>query len=710
MKQAFIKKGRVLAVNVPTPTVKSGCLKIKVHYSAISAGTEMTSVKGSGKSLLSRAIEDPSKVLAVIDILKTQGLKNAKSKLATSEEKLNSIGYSVSGEVIEVGSGVTEFSVGDKVSAGGSGFAVHAEYVVVPKNLVVKVSDDTDMKLASTGTVGSIALHGVRRADLKLGEYAAVVGTGLLGLIGMQMLRASGVKVACVDLNANRLNLAKELGADIVINPKDEDPVTAIHNWTNGYGADAVLFFAATDKSEPLSQAFRMCRRKGKVVMIGVSGMLVDRNDIYKNEIDFIISSSYGPGRYDDNYELKGNDYPYAYVRWTENRNIAAYLQLVKEGKVNLEKISPKVYSINNVEEAYTKLKEDPENNILTIIEYDHSHESPKEYIISESFKHTKNTITVGLIGAGSFAVSTLLPIILEHSELFELKTVVNTTGDKAVNVARQFGAKHASNAASDIFKDPDIDLVMICTRHGNHADLVLNGLQHGKHVFVEKPLATSIEQLNQIVAFYEGEPQQKKPLLMVGFNRRFSSHAIEIKSALRNRVSPVLIHYRMNAGFVPGDSWIHEDGGRIIGEACHLVDLTKFITDSEVQEFSVTGFRPVAGSYQLVDNKSITLSLTDGSVAVIDYFSCGNSKLSKEYMEVHFENKSILMDNYMSIKGFGVNLKKLEFTKPQKGHKEEWLELHKAIKNGTWPISLSSMIETTRLTILAAEENRSKG
>lgn len=710
MKQAFIKKGQVLAVNVPSPAIKKGCLKIKVLYSAISAGTEMTSVKGSGKSLLSRAIEDPTKVLAVFDILKTQGLKNAKSKLATAEEKLNSIGYSISGVVTEVGEGVSEFSVGDKVSAGGSGYAVHADYVVVPKNLVVKVTEDTDMKLASTGTVGSIALHGVRRADLRLGEYAVVIGTGLLGLIGMQMLKASGVKVACVDLNMNRLNLAKELGADVIINPIQEDPVQAIQNWTSGYGADAVLFFAATDKNEPLSQAFRMCRRKGKVVMIGVSGMLVDRNDIYKNEIDFIISSSYGPGRYDDNYEVKGNDYPYAYVRWTENRNIAAYLHLVKEGKVNLDKLGPKIFAIDNVEEAYRKLGEDPENNILTIIEYPEVTDEQKEYPINEAFKHNKNTITVGLIGAGSFAVSTLLPILHEHSDLYELKTVVNSTGDKAVNVARQFGAKHASNSVDDILNDPDIDLVMICTRHGNHADLVLKGLQHGKHVFVEKPLATTIEQLNQIEAFYETEQQTKKPILMVGFNRRFSSHALEIKSALRNRVSPILLHYRMNAGFVPGDSWVHEDGGRIIGEACHLVDLAKFITDSEVEEFSVTSFRPVAGSFQSADNKSITLSLTDGSVAVIDYFSCGNNKLSKEYMEVHFENKSILMDNFMSLKGYGVNLKKLEYTKPQKGHKEEWLELHKAVKNGTWPISLSSMIETTRLTILASEENRFKG
>ena len=642
MKQAFINKGTVSVHNLPSPSIKAGYVKIKLLFSTISVGTEISAVKGTGKSLLQRTLDDPKKVLQVLDILKSQGLKSAKTKVTGATERLAAMGYSVSGFVTEVGEGVFNFIVGDEVSAGGSGFALHAEYVVVPKNLVVKIPHGLDMIAASTGTVGSIALHGVRRADLRLGEYAVVVGTGLLGFLALQMLKASGAKVACTDINNKRLELAKELGADLIVNSLEEDPVNAVQNWSGGYGVDAVLFMAATDKDEPLSQAFRMCRRKGRVVLVGVSGMHINRNDIYRDEIDFMISSSYGPGRYDDNYELKGQDYPYAYVRWTENRNIASYLDMLKEGKINLGKLTPKVYAIEDAQQAYIQIENDLEGHILTLLSYkSENQENNQTTFLTGTAKVIRDDkIGIGLIGAGSFATSTLLPIIHKHSDKFYLKSIQNSSGDKSLNAARLFKAEKVVSEPDEIFSDPEVELVMICTRHNSHAQLVLEALKNGKHVFVEKPLSINQHELDEIAQFYKQKESGIKPVLMVGFNRRFSQHAQEIRKKLINRSSPVLLRYRMNAGFVPYDSWVHEDGGRIIGEACHIIDLMLYLTDSEVSDYAVSTLNPQGGRFKAVDNRSISLTFKDGSVAVIDYFSCGSKEVSKEYLEVHYDNK----------------------------------------------------------------------
>lgn len=707
MKQAFAKKGVVIPVDVPEPSVKKGFVKIKVAYSAISAGTEMTSVKGSGKSMLSRAIENPAQVLKVLEILKTQGLKNAKGKVASAADKLNAIGYSVSGEVIEVGQAVDGFSVGDLVSAGGSGFAVHAGIVTVPKNLVVKIPSGLDLLSASTGTVGSIALHGVRRADLKIGEFGVVFGVGLLGLLALQILKTSGVRVACIDLNSSRLELAGQIGADLIINPNEEDIVLAVNNWTCGHGTDAVLFMAATDKDEPLSQAFRMCRRKGRVVLVGVSGMNINRGDIYANEIDFYISTSYGPGRYDSSYELEGIDYPYAYVRWTEGRNIGEFLRLIRDGKVNLEKIKPVVYSIDDVKSAYQNLEQNPQEHILTVLEYSQSHQERQEssVLVCPVKKTLKNTISIGLIGAGGFATSTLLPIIYEASNKFRLKTIVDKSGDRALSAARQFKAEKASSDCDDIFKDDQIDLVMICTQHNSHAELVLEAIKHNKHAYVEKPLATTLEQLSEIEDFYKNPNDTDKPVIMVGFNRRFSVYANEIKRVFNARTSPLLMHYRMNAGFVPYDVWIHKDGGRIVGEACHIIDLMLFLTGSKIVSFSVNSISPNSGKFKSSDNKSITFTFEDGSIGVLDYFSCGSKDLSKEYLEVHCDNKSVILDDFKSLKGFGVKVKEFKSDQPRKGHKEEWLALYDSLTRGVWPIDFDLLIHTTYISILASKQ-----
>lgn len=709
MKQVFTSSKGVVVKDTTEPGLSRGAIKIRVAYSCISAGTEMMAVKGAHQSMLQRAIQHPEQVKQVIDIAMQQGLKKALGKVDSSMDKLGSSGYSVSGEVVAVGAGVDGFHVGDLVSAGGAGLALHAEYVVVPKNLVVHVPEGLNLAYASMGTVGSISMHGVRRADLRLGEYGVVVGCGLMGLLAIQMLKASGVKVACTDVNPARLALAKELGADKAINSAEEDPVAAVRNWTGGYGADAVLFTAATHSNEPLSQSFKMCRKKGKVVLLGVSGMTIDRADMYKDEIDFIISTSYGPGRYDPDYESKGVEYPYAFVRWTENRNIYSFLELIRDGKVNIDKIAPKIYTLEEAGAAYEGIQSDPGNHIITILDYGvklgEQKEEPKQVQLLEPKAVGKEVINIGLIGAGSFATTTLLPIIADHPDKFHLKTIVNRSGDKALNAGRQFNADKISSDQEDIFDDPDIDLVMICTRHGNHAELVLKGLRAGKNVYVEKPLATTLEQLNEIKAFFVEKEGKQIPILTVGFNRRYSKYAQEIKRLLDGRSAPAFIRYRMNAGFVPGDAWVHGDGGRIIGEGCHLIDLMQYLLGKPVTDCSVAHFKPQGGYYLSEDNRFITMEFEDGSVAEVEYFACGSKELPKEYMEVHWENKSIIMDDYKQLTGYGVKVKSLKSSLSRKGHEEEWMALYDALKNGSNPIEINSLFRTTELSIASAQE-----
>ncbi|MBN1472274.1 MAG: bi-domain-containing oxidoreductase [Syntrophaceae bacterium] len=706
MKQGLLKNGTVFPVDVPEPTVKAGFVKIRVLHSCISAGTEMSGVGESRKSLLKKALDNPSKITAAIDYFKDRGLKKIKDKLSAIADSYQESGYSIAGEIIETGNGVQNLAVGDRVAAGGMRLAVHAEYVVVPKNLVVRIPLGLDTLYASTATVGSIALHGVRRADLKLGEYGVVLGTGLLGLLATQIWKAAGIRIACIDLNDDRLQLAKDLGAEMIINPSLEDPVNAVRTWSAGHGADAVLFTATTSASEPLAQAFQMTRKKGRVVLVGVSGMNIKRKDIYSNEIDFLISTSYGPGRYDDSYELKGIDYPYPYVRWTENRNMGEFLRLIKDGFVNFVKLKPRVYPFDQISKAFADLEKNPAANILAIVEYDHQKQDKTRDDIRISTSAPacgkKGVIQIGLIGAGGFASNTLLPIIKELSAKFKLHTVVNRGGKKAFDVAHRFQALKASTDINDILENPEIDLVLIATRHGNHADLVLHALHAGKHVFVEKPLAVNQPQLDRIKDFYNDDPSSKKPLLMVGFNRRFSTYMCEVKRHVDKRINPLFMHYRMNAGYFPADSWVHEDGGRIVGEACHIIDLMLFLTGSRVREVQTGALAPANSAFQRGDNRSFTLSFADGSLAVIDYFAVGSKELPKEFLEVHFDGKSIIVDDYKKMNGFGLKVAGISSKFSQKGHIEEWQALAGTLLNGTgWPISLQDMLETTALSFL---------
>lgn len=709
MIQAIVKKGKVLGEQISAPQASKGSLLIKVVNSCISAGTEISGVSNSGKSLIKRALEQPENVKKVINMVKSDGIASAYSKVKGQLDSGNPTGYSISGVVIATGKGVSGFEVGDSVAAAGAGLANHAEYVDVPVNLVMKTPKGMSFEDASTVTLGGIAIQGVRRVDLKLGEMCVVVGAGILGLLAVQMLRLSGVRVAVTDFDDRRLEIAKVYGAELTLNPLRDHVVETITNWSDGYGADAVLFTAATGSSEPLSQSFQMCKKKGKVILVGVVGMEIKREDMYAKELDFLISTSYGPGRYDKNYEEKGLDYPYSYVRWTENRNMTEYLRLVHTGAIKLDKLIDAKYPIEQVTEAFESLQVPGAKPLMVLLNYGLADLKELENYLSHDRKVIinnnlikKDIINVALIGTGGFAASMHLPNIVKLSNKYKLYAVMNRTGHKAKAVAEQYKANYATTNYDDILNDNDVDLVLISTRHDSHAELALKALQAGKNVFVEKPLATNQEDLDKIKAFYENDAADK-PVLFTGFNRRFSKYTIEIKKHTDNRINPMLIRYRMNAGYIPLDHWVHEDGGRMVGEACHIIDLMTALTNSAIESISVDSITPKTEHYSSGDNKSITLKYADGSVASIEYFANGSKELSKEFMEVHFDDKSIIMDDYKTLRGYGVKLNEISTEISQKGQLEELDALYQTIRGNKkeWLIDLWDMVQTTEVTFV---------
>jgi predicted dehydrogenase/threonine dehydrogenase-like Zn-dependent dehydrogenase len=704
MQQAVIKRGGVCAIEAPAPANSCDSVLIKVTYSCISAGTEVSSVKSTSGGLIAKAIRQPERITKVLDLIKSQGIGSAIAKVNQKMDEERPIGYSISGIVVAVGSNVTEFKIGDNVAAAGAGIANHAEYVDIPRNLVVKVPSGVESSDASTVAIGSIAMQGVRRADLGLGEFAVVFGTGIIGLLTVQMLTASGVRVAAIDLDDRRLGIAADFGAELTINSRNLDPVTAIKNWTNGYGCDAVLFTAATDSSEALSICFKMSKRKGKVVLVGVSGMLINREDIYEKEIDFLISTSYGPGRYDKNYEQKGLEYPYGYVRWTENRNMAEYLRLIEAKKIALNKIIDSIFAIDKANEAFAALQEGTPRPLIVLLEYSKDSKYSRVAFVNHSQvakSAISGVIRVGAIGMGSFATSVHLPILAKYPNLFKIQAIGDRKGHTASSISRMYNAAYATTDTEQVVNDPNVDLILISTRHDTHASLALKGLKAGKHVFVEKPLLTTEEELVEIVNFVKH--QQKQPVLFVGFNRRFSPIITAIKTQVKKRTGSVLLNYRMNAGFFPKEHWIHEHGGRIVGEACHIIDLARYLIDSPVEEVLCSSLTPQKGVYMSSDNMSMTIKYQDGSMAIITYLSLGNTKLPKEYMEVHWDGMSVMMDDYKEVKGFGTNI---SVNTTGKGHSEEWQFLHKAISgnNGSSPISMEELLETSSIALAVSQ------
>lgn len=705
MKQVVLKKGRAVVERVPSPNVEPGTILVAVEYSCISIGTEMSSLSTTSMPLWERALKQPENVKKGLESVASIGVQRTWSMIQGRLEAGNATGYAAAGTVIEVAPDIMNFKVGDRVACAGAQCAHHASIIRVPKNLAVKVPNEVDLRSASTATLGAIALQGVRRAAPTLGETFVVVGLGILGQMTMQLLRANGCRVIGTDLDPSRINLAKSNGMEFGLDTSAGSVVEQIYRITDGYGADGAIVTAASSSNEIISNAFKSCRKKGRVVLVGDVGLQLNRGDFFQKEIDFLISSSYGPGRYDARYEEEGLDYPIGYVRWTENRNLLEYLRLLGDGKIQLDKLGHSEFAISEAEAAYEHLRTSSERPLLVFLKYpkaetqsalnekvaNNSHASPMK----------KDRIGVAIVGAGGFAKGMHLPNIQKLHDLYELRAIVSRTGLNADSTAKQFGAQYGTTDFNQALVDKTIDVVIIATRHHLHAEMALAALKAGKHVLLEKPMALSESEIEKIEQFFK-EVGPNAPQLLTGFNRRFSRHIQEAKKALQGRSNPIIVNYRMNAGYIPLDHWVHgkEGGGRNLGEACHIYDLFAYLTASSPIAVTAMSINPKTNAYSARDNFVATIAYEDGSVANLTYTALGAKAYPKEQMEIFFDGKVITMDDFKATRVSGTKFPSYESKIPEKGQLEELKAFADCLKSGDWAIPLMEQIETTRLAL----------
>lgn len=709
MKQLLLKQGAARLEEVPAPLVGSRHILVRVEYSCVSVGTEAASVVQAAEPLYKRALKHPEKIKRAFDMVREQGLSRTIERIRGTLAAGQPTGYSAAGVVVAVGEQVDAFKVGDRVACAGAGIANHAQIINVPVNLAVLVPQPLPTLQAATVTLGAIALQGVRRTAPTLGETIVVVGLGVLGQLAVQLFKANGCRVIGVDPDARRLEIARQCGMDLGIDPTQDDQVARITWMTEGLGADAVVITAASASSELISLAMRACRKKGRVVLVGDVGLDIKREDFYRKELDFFISTSYGPGRYDASYEEEGQDYPLAYVRWTENRNMEAYLELLAQGKVNLQALLPEVVDLADAEALYVRLAQGNDRPLLALLRYptDGQPEQARSLMLRAPAGNP-GKVRVAVIGAGGFAQGMHLPNLIKLREHYEIRWVVSRTGSSAKAAATQFGASFAGTDYREVLADPDVDLVLIATRHHLHAALVKEALDAGKHVLVEKPLALQEDELAAVEAFFAATEAGPKPLLMTGFNRRYAPGIASIKAALQGRVAPLMISYRMNAGYLPPEHWVHgpEGGGRNIGEACHIYDLFAFLTDAEPVTVEATAIGSSAGGIRRNENFSATIRYSDGSVATLLYTSLGSASHPKERMDIYTDGKVLSLDDYRAVTVAGESAKRWAATTPQKGQLEELQALAEAIRAGALDeTNIRSQIATTRLALTVEQQ-----
>lgn len=706
MKQLVLQHGGPILVDVPAPVAEPGRILVKVDHSCISVGTELAGVRSVSRPLWRRALESPAEVRKVIDRVRTGGLAETRALIDRKLNALLPIGYSAAGVVIDVGAGIERFRAGDRVACAGAGWASHAEYVAVPENLAAPVADGLSFVAASTVTLGAIALQGVRRAAPTLGETFLVIGLGVLGQLTARLLRANGVRVIGVDPKRDRLNKARAAGLDHALDPLTEDVEALAHALTDGHGADGVIITAASSSDDILSTAFRVCRKKGRVVLVGDVGLNIRRDDIYAKELDFLVSTSYGPGRYDRRYEEEGVDYPLAYVRWTESRNMAAYLALLAEGRIAVGDLCEQIFPLERAPEAYAALMSDEGMAPLAaFLRYGEAEGDDAVRLrrmvpvaAQPNAARRDGVIGLGVIGAGGFATATLLPIVARASDRFRLTTVVTRQGVAAASVARQFGAAAAATDANALLRDPETDAVLIATRHDRHASLALAALEAGKHVFVEKPLCLTEAELAAIEAFYCGRTEA--PLLMTGFNRRFAPAIAALKVRLAARKNPLVIDYRVNAGYLPPDHWVHgpEGGGRNLGEACHFYDLFGALVGSPMETIQAMAIGKGEPALRPDDNFVAQIRFSDGSLASLTYTALGDRRHPKERMELYCDGVVYELEDYQRLTSSDGKLR-WSAARAEKGHCEELEAFHcAAAGRSDWPISLWEQVQATRI------------
>ncbi|HKS29515.1 MAG TPA: bi-domain-containing oxidoreductase [Pyrinomonadaceae bacterium] len=701
------KTGRLEVVDVPPPVAQRGRVLVRTARTLISAGTERMTVDQGKKSLLERARENPELVKKVLERARNEGVLNTFNAVRSKLGSFTALGYSASGVVVAVGDDVTEFRAGDRVACAGVGYASHAEMLSVPKNLCVRLPEGITYDAGAFGTLGAIALQGVRLAEPTLGEAVVVIGLGLLGQLTVQLLKANGCRVFGIDLDAQKVELARSLGAEDGA-LSDGDAKRAVMEWSRGRGADAVLITAATSSNQPVELAAEVSRLKGRVVAVGLVGLDIPRNLFFSRELSLQISMSYGPGRYDAEYEERGHDYPFAYVRWTEGRNIEAFLDLVSAGSVDVEKLVTHRFPVEEGEHAYQLISgETKEPYLGVLLEYDILRPVERRVEIMKRLGSVpQDSVRVGLIGAGGYAQGMLLPHLQTAGVEFE--SIATATGLTARSIGEKYGFRQAVADASDIIADKNVNLVVIATRHDSHAELAAQALRSGKHVFVEKPLAMNDEELESVVrAAHESEGR-----LMVGYNRRFSPHARAALDFFKERQHPLSISYRVNAGRIPLSHWIQDPqqgGRRIIGEVCHFIDFMHFLTGALTTRVYAEAVQSRNSEVPDEDNVFISLRFSDGSNGSIAYLAEGDKSLSKERVEIFGGGKSFVLDDYRTATLHRYGREDAVRLRSQDKGQRDYVALACAtVREGlSAPIALDDLATTTRATFRILESLR---
>jgi len=709
MKQIIqnLKTGDTSLEEIPVPKPGPGQILIRTTHSLVSLGTERMLVEFSKANLVQKAKQQPDKVKQVLDKIKSDGLLPTLETIFKRLDEPLPLGYCNSGIVVETGKSVTGFATGDRVASNGK----HAEYVCLPQNLVVKIPDNVTGEEAAFTVIGSISLQGIRLCNPAYGETIVVFGLGLLGLLTVQMLLANGCRVIGIDIDRSKCDLAKKWGAIALNSAEGDDPVKIVLEATGGIGADSVIITASSRTDDIISHAALMSRKRGRIILVGVIGLNLNRAEFYEKELTFQVSCSYGPGRYDENYEQKGIDYPLPFVRWTEKRNFESVLSSVSKGDLNVRELITEIVELADYHKIYDGIGRS--RAIASILKYpvktDGQYNDSHTVILNgRTFAGAKGV--TGFIGAGNFTKMTMLPALKGSGA--GLKYIASSGGVSGTTLAKKFGFTHSTTDYTKIINDPEVDTVFITTRHNSHAKFVVEALKAGKNVFVEKPLAINPDQLNEIIeAYKESNTYEHVPTLTVGFNRRFSPHALAIKKAIGENPGPVNIVATMNAGFIPSKVWIQDmqiGGGRIVGEACHYLDLCVFLTGSEIFSVCMNALGP--DIQENTDNASILLKFKNGSNAVINYFANGSKSYSKERVEVFSRDRVFILDNFRATKGFGAKGFRNIKTRIDKGHKAQFHEFIRRIQEGGEPmININEIINVTKTSFASLQSLKEK-
>lgn len=692
------KSGKVSVEETPAPQCHKNGILVQNYFSLISAGTEKVSVENAKANLLQRAKRQPEQVKQVVDNLKKEGLASTIKKVGRKLNSYKALGYSSSGIVVE--SNCDEFSVGDRVACGGAGYANHAEFVAIPKNLAIKIPENVSGEEAAFATVGSIAVQGLRQAKIEFGETVAVIGLGLIGQLTVRLLSAAGCRIVGLDVDESLFEQAKISGCDAVF-PSRLSSASDVISFARGVGCDKAVICAGTGSNQPLELALEIVRKRGAVVIVGAVGMNVPRPPFYMKEIDIRISKSYGAGRYDANYEERGLDYPPEYARWTENRNMQAFLDLISKGKLGVKPLISHIFKAHLAEEAYKIITgEIAEDFLAILLEYPQSTAKPKKTVHFPG-KSSKNKLSIAFIGFGNYAQNHLLPGIKEAGA--ELYAVSTSKSVNSYSAAGQFGFKAATSDFAAAIKDANVDAVFCAAPHDVHAQIVIDSIAAGKPVFVEKPLCVTEKQLETI----EKTVYLKNGFVMVGFNRRFSKALNLAKAHFANRSEPMVMNYRVNAGTLPKTHWVYDEDqrGRIIGEVCHFVDSMVYMTDALPKSVYAVAASSDVETVENRENVVISLKFTDGSVGSIQYISSCSPQAPKEYFEISCQKKTAAVDNFETLVLYGDRESETISTGGSKGHRDEIKATAEAMKTGAAPpIKFEEIRAVTKATFAAVE------